>query len=358
MKSIPRFSLQQFIARHHLRYMMVLLCASAVAACAKQEPSVTPDPTPVRVAAATAGPAVPPIDTTGIVAARDEQRLSFKVGGLVQQITVREGDVVEAGQLLARLDQTEISAQVAQARQLAEKAERDLARGEALHADQVVPLEQVQNLRTQAEVARAQYDAARFNAQYAEIRAPGAGSVLRRLVEEREVVGPGQVVLVLGRRDSGYVVRLAVADRDAVRIRRGDPMTVRLDAWPEEDFAARVTQIASAADPATGLFGIEGTLSPGTRALATGLVGRVRLAAGGEAAGTLPHVPIGAVLEGEGERAAVFIAEGSVARRREVRVAFITADGAAIREGLAAGEQVITAGAPYLEDGDAIAVKP
>lgn len=338
-----------------MRHAAMLAAMAALAACARQETQATREPTPVQVTIATSGPAVPPIETTGIVAARDEQRLSFKVGGLVQQVAVREGDEVKSGQVLARLDQTEIAAQVAQARQLAEKADRDLARGESLHADQVIPLEQVQNLRTQAEVARAQYQAARFNAEYAVIRAPGDGAVLRRLAEEREVVAPGQVVLVLGRRDSGHVVRLAVADRDAVRIRHGDSVTVRLDAWPEEEFIAEVTQIASAADPATGLFQVEARLKPGSHTLASGLVGRARLTPGSNGA-TLPHVPIGAVLEGQGDVAAVFIADGNVARRREIRVAFITSDGVAIRDGLATGEPVITAGAPYLDDGDTITV--
>jgi RND family efflux transporter MFP subunit len=264
---------------------------------------------------------------------------------------------VRRGQLLARLDQTEIAAQVEQARQLADKAARDLARGQALHADQVIPLEQLQNLTTQAEVARAQFEAARFNGQSATISAPGDGVVLRRLVEEREMAAPGQVVMVLGRRDSGSVVRFAVADRHVVRIQRGDAVALRLDAWPGESFAAEVTQVASAADPATGLFAIEAQIAPSARALASGLVGRVSLAPG-NAEATLPHVPIGAVLQGDGVNAAVFIADGAVARRRAVQVAFITADSVAIASGLAVGERIVTDGAPYVDDGDPIAIAP
>jgi multidrug efflux system membrane fusion protein len=338
-----------------LRLLAGLMAMTLLGACADRGEVATPAPTPVRLAAVTEGPAVPPIETTGIVAARDEQRLSFKVGGLVQQVTVREGDTVRSGQLLARLDHTEINAQVAQARQLADKAERDLRRGEALHADQVIPLEQLENLRTQAEVARAQFQAVRFNARNAEITAPGNGVVLRRLVEERENVAPGQVVLVVGRADSGYVVRLAVADRHVVRIQRGDAVSVQLDAWPGEEFHAEVTQIASAADPATGLFAVEAHIDAGSRALVSGLVGRARLTPR-DGAATLPHVPLGAVLEGDGHRATVFVVEGDVARRRDVQVAFITPATIAVREGLAIGEQVVVAGAPYLDDGETVVV--
>ncbi len=342
----------------HRPALISLLAVTALAACRPAPEAVEPAPTPVRVATATEGPARPPIETTGIVAARDELRLSFKLGGVVQQITVREGDRVRRGQLLASLDPTEIAAQVEQARQLSEKARRDLARGEALQADQVIPLEQLQNLQTQAEVARAQLQAARFNEMSARIVAPGDGVVLRRLVEERETAAPGQVVLAVGSEDHGYIVRFAVADRSVVQLRRGDAVTLTLDAWPDERFEARIAQIAGAADVASGLFPVEASITNAARPLASGMVGRVRMTPAGGSSDTLLHVPIGAVLAGDGENAEVFIAEGDVAKRRAVKVAFITADTVAIREGVAAGEQVISAGAPYLEDGDRIAVTP
>jgi multidrug efflux pump subunit AcrA (membrane-fusion protein) len=296
-----------------LRTLAAVLACVLVTACAPEKEVVVAEPTPVRLAAASAGPAQPPLEATGVVAARDELRLSFKAGGVVQRVAVREGDTVRKGQLLAALDPTEISAQVEQAQQLAEKAERDLARGTALHADQVIPLEQLQNLKTQAEVARAQLKSARFNQQFTSISAPADGVVLRRMSEERELVAPGQVVLVIGRNDGGHVVRFSVADRSIVQLRAGDAVELRLDAWPAEVFKAVVTQ---------------------------------------------PYVPIGAVLEGHGDRAQVFIADGDVARRREVEVAFITADSVALRAGIQVGEQVIATGAPYLEDGGRIAIAP
>lgn len=334
-----------------------LVTLLVMAGCGKKVEVATLAPTPVRTTAVIEGPATPPLEFTGVVAARDELRLSFKVAGVVQRVTVREGDPVRKGQVLAELDPTEIGAQLEQARQLAEKAERDRQRGEALYADQVIPLEQLQNLRTQAEVAASQLRAARFNREYAAITAPSDGVVLRRTVEERELAAPGQVVLMLGRADSGYVVRFAITDRDVVRLKRGAAIELRLDAWPEQVFLAEVRQIAGAADAASGLFEIEATLAPTKQPLATGLVGRVRLQpeSGG---GKLAYVPIGAVLEGHDDHARVFVAEGDVAHSRDVQVAFITADSVALRAGVKPGEQVIAVGAPYVEDGGKIAIAP
>jgi multidrug efflux pump subunit AcrA (membrane-fusion protein) len=111
---------------------LVFLFASMLGGCGKNDAPVAPKPTPVRVAHASNGPAVPPIDTNGIVVTKDEMRLSFKTGGLVRKVYVQEGDVVKAGQRLAEIELTEVGAQVEQARQLAEKASRDLKRGENL----------------------------------------------------------------------------------------------------------------------------------------------------------------------------------------------------------------------------------
>lgn len=331
--------------------------ALLLAACSKRDEVATTTPTPVRVTLVEEGPAEPPIEVTGVVAVRDELRLAFKAGGVVQRVAVREGDLVRKGQLLAQVDPTEISAQVTQAQQAADKAERDLARGTALQSDQVIPLEQLQNLQTQAEVARAQLQAARFNQQFTSITAPADGVVLRRLIEERELAAPGQAVLIMARRDSGYVVRFAVADRNVLKLRNGDAVELQLDAWPGETFRAAVSQVAGAANPATGLFEVEARVDAGKRALVSGLVGRVRLAPG-NATARLPYAPIGAVLEGQGSRAQVFVVEGDVARRRDVQVAFITADSVAIHAGLKPGEQVVVAGAPYLADGERIAIGP
>ncbi len=90
------------------------------------------------------------------------------------------------------IELTEVNSEVEQARQLADKAKRDVERGERLYQDQVISLEQLQDLRTQASVAQAQLKGAEFNRGYAVITAPGDGVVLRKLSEERELAPAGQ----------------------------------------------------------------------------------------------------------------------------------------------------------------------
>jgi membrane fusion protein, multidrug efflux system len=323
--------------------------------CGKHETPAAAKPTPVRTQPASSGPAVPPIDTNGIVVTKHEMRLSFKMGGVVRRIQVQEGDVVKKGQRLAEIELTEVGAQVEQAHQMADKAERDLKRGENLYADQVISLEQLQDLRTQAAMAGAQYKSAQFNLGFSVISAPRDGMIMRKLAEERELVPAGAPVLLLGDSDRGYVVRAALADREIVNIKLGDKGQIRMDAFPGQAMSGTVVEIASAADERTGMFPVEVHFDSPPPRLVSGLVARLRLAPTNEAP-ALTYVPMAALVEGDGDRASVFVIDGGKALRREVRVAFITADSIALESGLAAGVEVVTDGALYLENGEAVEV--
>lgn len=337
----------------------LLLATLALLGACKGDPAATTaevNATPVRSQAATTGPAMPTINTNGVVVTKDEMRLSFKVGGVVKRIAVQEGQEVRKGQVLAEIELTEVNSQVEQMRQMAAKAQRDLQRGESLYADQVISLEQLQDLRTQASVSRAGLSAAQFNRGHAVISAPRDAVVLRKLVEQSELVPAGQTVLLLGARDRGYVVRLGLADREIVQLKLGDSAQIHMDAFPGRSFSGKITEIASAADDKTGMFPAEVRLEPSALTLVSGLVARVSLVPASALAGQLTYVPVAAVVAGDANTASVFLVEGDHARRRSVRVAFMQGTQIALTEGLKPGEIVVTDGALYLEDNEKIAV--
>jgi multidrug efflux system membrane fusion protein len=336
--------------------VLILLGSLAVAGCSGDAQVEPVTATPVRIAAAHEGPAAPSIRTNGLLANEDEIRLSFKVGGVIRRLAVSEGERVRKDQKLAEIEQAEINAQVEQARQAHEKARRDLERGERLYADKVISLEQLQDLRTQTAVAEAGFNSAQFNWNYAAIIAPRDGTVLRRLAEERELVSAGTPVLVLGAQDKGFVVRTGLADREIVQVKLGDVAQIRLDALPDATLSGGVTEIASAADPASGMFRIEVSVDPVDLPLKSGLVAKLTILPASAKAGALVYVPIAAVVEGTGRTAGVFVLDKEHARRRDVDVAFIEGESVALNGGLEAGEQVITDGAQYLEDGEQVTI--
>jgi RND family efflux transporter MFP subunit len=335
---------------------VAMLAMLALTACSRPQAHTVPPPTPVRVQAATTGPATPTIATNGTVAIKGEMRLSFKTTGIIKSIRVREGQQVKRGERLADIELAEVDSQVEQARQLASKAQRDAERGERLYGDHVISLEQLQDLRTQASVAKAQLESAEFNRGYAVITAPGDGVILRKLAEEREVTPAGQPVLILGTHDRGYVVRAALSDREVVQLKLGDPAEIRMDAYPRQSIAGTLVEIAGAADPRSGMFPIEVRFDSVPVALASGLVAKLNLHSSASRARKLTYVPIAAVVEGNRDRASVFVVNGDRAKRREVSVAFIAPEAVALTAGVQPGEQIVTDGALYLQDDERIEI--
>ena len=336
--------------------VMAMLTMLTLAACSGPQAQTVPPATPVRAQAATTGPATPTIATNGIVAIKGEMRLSFKTTGVIKSIRVREGQQVKKGERLADIELTEVNAQVEEAKQLADKARRDVERGERLYNDQVISLEQLQDLRTQASVAQAQLRSAEFNRGYAVITAPGDGVILRKLAEERELTPAGQTVLILGTHDRGYVVRAALSDREVVQLKLGDPAEIRMDAYPRQIIAGSLVEIAGAADPRSGMFPIEVRIDAASVALASGLVAKINLRSAASRERAITYVPIAAVVEGDRDRASVFVVNGDRAKRREVSIAFIAPEAVALDSGVQPGEQIVTDGALYLEDDERIEI--
>ena len=97
-----------------------------------------------------------PIRNSGRISHKNEMRLSFKTGGLIEQISVEEGDEVKAGQILATLDLEEINAQQQRAASNYKKAADDLQRFSKLYDDALVSLQVKQNAQTANDSAAAE----------------------------------------------------------------------------------------------------------------------------------------------------------------------------------------------------------
>jgi RND family efflux transporter MFP subunit len=316
-------------------------------------------PAPVRTAPVETISAETRVRTVGVLAPQDEIRLSFKTGGVIDHIHVEAGDEVVRGQLLAVLKSTEVDAAVARAREAADNAKLDLERGRRLQADEVVADELVEDLATAYEIANANLRSARFNARFARVEAPADGIVLDRLAEDSELVQGGQPVLLLGATDEGWVVRVSLADRDVVRVKSGATAQVRFDAFPDREFSGIVSHVASSSDRQTGTFEVEIRVDPEGARFVRGLVARIDLLL--DEAGsprTRNVVPLTALVEADGPDGLVYILDASagVARRRQVVVGAIVGNKVVVHTGLEPGQQVITDGAAWLSDGEAVRV--
>ena len=295
---------------------------------------------------------------SGQFTTNDESVLSFKIGGVVSQILVKEGDPIRQGQLLATLDQTEINSQVQQARLGLQKAERDLKRAEALFKDSVVTLEQLQNAKTQLEVLQQQLSAATFNAQYAQIRATSNGFVLRKFVNPGQVVSVGAAVIQTnGANQANWILKVGLSDKDWGLVKVGDKANITIDAVPDATFEAVISQKAEQADPATGVLPVELKITSNAPAkLAAGLFGRAEIYPSQTTQSYA--LPYQALLDGNGGTGFVFVSRdgGKTATKVVVGVGQLDGNTVQITSGIKPDDLVIVQGSAYLTDGSAISI--
>ena len=296
------------------------------------------------------------IHTHGRISSKKEIKLSFKINGIIRTIYVDEGEAVKKGQLLARLDLSEIESQVQQARSAFEKVQRDLKRAENLHKDKAVTLEQLQNMRTAHKMAESQLKAAEFNLRYAEIHAPTKGRILRRLMEENEMVSAGMPIFFFASTERDWIVRTGVSDRDLVRLRLNDPAVLQFDAYPGETFQAHVSEIAESSDPLTGTYEIELKVDAMDKKLVSGFVAQVDISPSSKE--MYATIPIEAMVEADGRQGFVYTVDMSRNRaiRIPIRIGFLFEDKVAVTSGLENIKYVVTEGAPYLIEGTQVKI--
>jgi len=359
-----------------------LALAVLISACTTQAQNRQPTAEAKKVAAAAATQInyQPTVFATGPLAAAAEAKLSFKTGGIIAKVLVREGQKVRKGQLLAELRLDEIQAQQQQAslgedqaaislenaRLALKLAERDYRNVSGLYADSVATLEQLENVEVQFNNAKNQLSAAEkglafrqqgvevahFNLRYSSIVAPSDGIILRQFAETNELVGPGNPVFLFGSRQEAQVLKVAVTDKDIIHLNLGDTATIHFDAYPEVAFLGFVRELAGTSDAFTGTYAVEIELAPQSRQLVNGFIGSVIIQT--QQRQSLISIPVDGLLKAYGAIGQVMVIDQGQARLREVNIQQLQQNQLLLRQGLNAGEMVITAGASYIEEGDRV----
>ena len=291
-----------------------------------------------------------PVHSTGILVSSEEMKLSFKTGGIVAEIQVKEGDRVNKGDILATLNLSEINAQVSLARNGYDKGTRDYTRARNLYTDSVATLEQMQNAATALNIAKSTLDIAQFNLMHSKIIAPENGVVLKQFVKANELITSGYPVFLFGTSDRNWKVKTGLSDRDIVRINPGDSAIVTLDAWQGIRFRAVVDQVGEMSNPLTGTYEIEMTLDRTDYRLATGFVAGVEVFPSEKK--TFILVPVGAIVEADGQGGYVyFVSELMTVQKIKIEIITIIGSKAAIKGDLNGIREIVSEGAAYLRDG-------
>ena len=358
------------IQRRNIPFLAVVgLLPFALAACGDATSSIDPRTQAplVRVAPVASGAQVEP-SFSGVVAARVQSDLGFRVPGKILERLVDAGQAVKRGQALMRIDPTDlrlathardeaVAAATARARQTAEDEARyrDLVAAGAVSASAYDKIKAAaDSARAELKVAQAQADVARNETGYAVLLADADGVVVDTLAEPGQVVSAGQVVVRVahaGRREA--VIALPESLRPAI----GSAGRATLYGSGLTG-AAKLRQLSDAANPQTRTFEARYVLEGRLAEAPLGSTVSIEIQSG--RATPALQIPVSALFD-QGKGPGVWLVkaqedqgQGLQATWRAVQVAGLSSESAAISGGLTAGDRVVVLGAHLLHEGEQV----
>ena len=290
---------------------------------------------------------------TATLEADEQATVVSQITGVVLDIKAEEGDYVEAGQILVRVETDRYALQVERANAALKRLEMDFQRKKELYVKKLVSAEDFERVAAEYEAQKAGVDLARLDLEYTNIRAPISGFISERLVRAGNLVELHQPVYRVTSYDPLLAV-LHVPERELSVLRKGLEVSMSLDAWPGESFTGEVIRISPVVDPATGTFRVTAEITDHGEMLKPGLFGRIGILY--DLHEDVPVIPRSAVIT-EDELSHVFVIndEGSAARR-EIQLGYEREGLIEVLVGLAQGETVVTAGKGSLSDGSLVEV--
>jgi len=385
---------------------LLLLAAAAAAACGPSTPSgagsgSAAPPRSYKVSVLTVEPRSLEyaVEAVGTLEAYDVVTVPARVPGILESLAFDEGDSVTAEQVLAVVDGKRYSleleqgsaaaarveaavesarARTGQAEAALKEAETALARRRGLREknpgwvseDEISGLD-ASAARTRAalaeavageKVAAAQVDEARTavslarkNAEDARIRPPLAGVIERKHVAPGQYVKAGDPIATIVD-VSRLRVRFRVSEAESVLFRQGQPVEVRVSAYPGRAFAAAVIHVNATADPVTRMVECLAAMKDPEKGLRPGFFAGVRAVLSEQAKALV--VPVAAVLPSEKGFTAFVIQDGK-ARERALQLGLHTRDdGVEVISGLSRGDALVVEGATSLQEGVPVEIVP
>lgn len=349
---------------HFLPLTILSVVIFLLPGCGDNQGNTTDPVRTVRYVVVGSAQTLPALERTGEIHAHDETILSFRTGGRIVTRSVDIGDRVNAGQLLATLENTTSQNQLdgAQADYEGAKASAQVAALNVNRMQKLMPTGAI--ARTQLDTDRADWLVARARLKNSEsalrnareslgwtrLIAPRSGVITEVSASAGQVVNGGQSVLTLATGEALDVV-FDIAKPEAIPPQEQAGLRVSLLSDPSVQASAAVRDISPQADPQTRTWRVRATLQNPPLAMALGASVTVTLPATG------PHgyaLPASALSRVDDKPAVYVINPQSQAQLRVVVPAYYTATTVIISGGLEPGDRVITAGVSKLRSGEPV----
>lgn len=374
-------------SRHRsFTYCLLICCVAlmfAASGCRQADSSEKPL-TPVRVGVVQSIPATGANTYSANIQPYQQVDLAFKSNGYLASIrqvkdpngkmrNIDQGDWVTKGTVLATVSQDDYkdklqqaNAQLARAQANYDRAKLSFDRTAVLYKNGAATVSDYDNANAQMLDTKASVDSAKGSVSeaqialaYCELRAPFEGWIVKRNVDEGQLVGPATNGFTISDVRSVKAV-FGVPDTAMEHIRLGSPEVVTTDAV-FGDFAGHVTSISPSADPKSRVYSVEVTIANGDNRLKAGMIASITIRSGKESQ-QVNVISLAAVVRSlkRPDGFAVFMPDGDGdtvrVHTQEVELGATYGNSIAVQQGLKPGDRVVTYGATIIKDGETVRV--
>jgi membrane fusion protein (multidrug efflux system) len=307
---------------------------------------------PVEIAAVERADIVAVYSATGSLEAERDAQVVSKVEGQIIDILVEEGDVVKAGDVLARLDGDQLRLELARTRAALDKLEAEYARNRELFSKGLVTKEAYDTVNFDVRASKAEAELAALRLSYTEIRAPIDGVISERMVKVGNTITPNTPTFRITDLEP-LITELFVPEREFNKLAAGQPAQIRVDALGAQPFSGRIARISPVIDPTTATFKVTVESTDAATRLKPGMFARIDIVYDVHVQAL--QIPRDALVDGVDDQA-VFVVNEGVAERRPVRLGLTNGARIEVLDGIVEGDEVIVVGKSGLRDGGRITV--
>jgi RND family efflux transporter MFP subunit len=346
-----------------------LVLAGLVACGGTEQATPAPATRPVKVFLVEGGAAAAVRSFPGKVNASQRAELAFRVSGKLQEVLVKEGDLVQEGQVLARLDPTDYELVLEDRQARFDNSERNFKRAGELVKNGNISRLDFDRMEAEYRSATAALSQASKDLEYTILTAPFGGRIAQRGVENFEEVTARQTVIWLQNIDQLDIV--IDLPESLVRSIRGDVSTdgtdgaghikpapratARFEGRGDQAFVLQPKEVSTRADPQTQTFRATLTMpAPTTFTVLPGMTATVSLDLSDLVSGnSVKWVPARAVQADSALDARVWLLDpvSMTVSSRKVTIGRLSGSMIEITDGLVGGEEIVAVGAPYLAEG-------
>jgi membrane fusion protein (multidrug efflux system) len=273
-----------------------------------------------------------------------------RVGGEVVDLLVEEGDRVDAGQVLARLDGERLRLEMLAAKANLDRARAEYERNADLAARGLISASMFDNLQYDVEALEASYDLKKLSYGYAEIRAPIAGIVAAREVRAGQALAANDVAFrITDTRE--LVAYLQIPQSELPKFSAGDGASLTVASMPGNEFPATIERISPTIDTRNGTFRATAIIDNAAGDLAPGMFGRFTIAY--EQHDNALVIPTAALIDEDDDTSVYVVNDGAVVRR-SIETGIENNETIEVLGGLSEGDTVVVVGHSSLRDGSKV----